>query len=142
MPFQPTPHRDEIIEGLKAGQSIDEVAKRFPVSRKTVERYAKALKEGKLEKLPKEPLQKKGGELATVLQPSHGAIVFIFGEHKIPLDPQHLYDAYLYYEDIMLRNGIDEDFSLAIKDCVKYVWGRLNQHRNEAEGAKITVEEK
>lgn len=141
MPFEPSPHRDEIIEALKAGESIDGVAKRFPVSRKTVERYAKAIKEGKLDKLPKEPLQRKGGDLATVLQPSQGAIVFILGEHKIPLNPQHLYDAYLYYEDIALRNGIDEEFSLVIKDSVKFVWERFNQHRNEAEGVKVTIQE-
>lgn len=141
MPFQPSPHRDEIIEALQAGQSIDDVAKRFPVSRKTVERYAKALKEGKLEKLPKEPLRKRGGEFATVLQPSQGAIVFIFGEHKIELNPQHLYDAYLYYEDIVIRHDIDVEFSLALKDSMKYAWERLNRHKAESEGVKITVAE-
>lgn len=137
MPFEPSPHRDGIIQALKDGESIDEVAGRFPVSRKTVERYAKQLREGTL----KEPKGRKGGDLATVLQPSTGAIIFTLGEHKIPLNPQHLYDAYLYYEDIAVRHDIDEDFSLAIKDCLKYVWERFNQHKGETQGISITIEE-
>ncbi|GAI07900.1 unnamed protein product [marine sediment metagenome] len=142
MPFQPSPYRDEIIEALKNGESIDEVTKRFPVSKKTVQRYAQALKEGKLEEPPKGPAQPKaGGNLATVLQPSRGAIVFTLGEHQISLNPQHLYDAYLYYEDMTLRESVDEEFSLVIKDCVKVAWERLNHRRDEGRRASITVKE-
>lgn len=140
MPFpEPSPHRDEIIEALKAGESVDELDGRFPVSRRTIERYAKKISDGTLEQPPKTPTT-KGGELATVLQPSKGAIVFTLGEHKISLNPQHLYDAYLYYEDIAIRHDIDEEFSLAIKDSLKYVWERLNQHKGETQGISITLE--
>ncbi|GAI82953.1 unnamed protein product, partial [marine sediment metagenome] len=83
---------------------------------------------------------KAGGDLATVLQPSKGAIVFALGEHKISLNPQHLYDAYLYYEDMMLRESVDEEFSLVIKDCVKVAWERLNHCRDEGRRASITME--
>lgn len=85
---------------------------------------------------------KVGGELATVLQPSKGAIVFTLGEHKISLNPQYLYDAYLYYQDIVVKEDINEEFSLVIRDCVKSAWERLNHHRAEKQGATITLEEK
>lgn len=62
-----------------------------------------------------------------MVQPVRGAIVFTLGEHQISLNPQHLYDAYLYYEDIVLKHDIDQEFSSAIKDSMKYVWEQLNQ---------------
>lgn len=147
--FQPSPHKDEIIQALREGvaqgispsELIAAVTARFPVSKKTVGRYFDQLKAGKLDQTPKGPALKSGGELAVVLQPSVGAIVFTLGEHKISLSPQHLYDAYLYYEDIVVRHDIDEEFSLAIKDSMKYVWERLNQHKGEKEGISITMEE-
>ena len=97
---------------------------------------------GKPEKPPKGPAEKVGGELSTIVQPSRGAIVFTLGEHNISLNPQYLYDAYLYYKDIVLREDIDEEFSLVIKDCVKSAWERLNHNRAEKQGVSITMEEK
>ena len=89
----------------------------------------------------KAPPERGGGNLATVVQPVKGAIVFALGEHKISLNPQHLYDAFLYYEDIMIRHNIDEEFSLALKDAMKYVWETFNHRKAESEGAEITMEE-
>lgn len=84
---------------------------------------------------------REGGDLATVLQPSKGAILFTLGEHKILLNPQYLYDAYLYYQDIVVKEDINEEFSLVIRDCVKSAWERLNHRRAESQGATITMEE-
>ncbi len=84
--------------------------------------------------------EKLGGELATILQPGRGAIIFSLGENKISLNPQHLYDAYLYYEDMALRHGLDEEFSLALKISMKYVWERFNRAKAEEEGISITIE--
>jgi len=133
MPYEPTPHKEEIIQALREGTgTYKEIATRFGVSEKTVRRYEKQLKE---------PEGKKGGALATVLQPSQGAIIFTLGQHKILLNPQHLYDAYLYYQDIALRHDIDEDFSLALKDSMKFAWERLNRIKAEKKGVSITIEE-
>jgi len=133
MPYEPTPHKEEIIQALREGTgTYKEIATRFGVSEKTVRRYEKQLKE---------PAGKKGGALATVLQPSQGAIIFTLGQHKILLNPQHLYDAYLYYQDIALRHDIDEDFSLALKDSMKFAWERLNRIKAEKKGVSITIEE-
>lgn len=140
MKFQPSPNKEGIIEALRHGEPITGIAKRFPESARTIKRYAKELREGKLDQPPKEPQKKEGGKLATVLQKSPGSIIFTLGQHEISLNPQHLYDAYLYYEDIVIRHDIDEEFSLAIKDSLKYVWQRFNEHKAEKEGISITME--
>lgn len=111
------------------GKAIKSLAKAQSLG--LISKQGKAGREAK-EKPPSEPGQKKGGELATVVQPSKGAIIFTLGEHQISLNPQYLYDAYLYYEDIVLRENIDVEFSVAIKDCLKYAWERLNQHRGQS----------
>lgn len=140
MKFQTSPNKEDIIEALRHGEPITEIAKRFPESVRTIKRYAKELREGKQDQPPKVPPAKEGGELATVLQPIRGAIIFTLGEHKISLNPQHLYDAYLYYEDIAIRHDIDIEFSAAIKDSMKYAWERLNRHKGKKEGISITME--
>jgi len=134
-------HRTE--EG--SGYNFSAVQEDLPnASKGRISEVAKALRENgwaipaKEEKAAQE---RSGGSLVTVVQPIRGAIIFTLGEHKISLNPQHLYDAYLYYEDILVRHDIDEDFSLALKDSMKYVWERLNRHKGENQGVSITVEE-
>jgi len=87
------------------------------------------------------PPTKRGGELGTIEQPGKGTVVFTFGEERVTLTWFHLYDAYQYYRDICRDNGIDEDFSLAIKDCLKYVWEQFNKSRAETQGLEATIEE-
>ena len=41
----------------------------------------------------------------------------------------------------MLREDIDEEFSLVIKDCVKNAWEQLNRRREESQRASISIEE-
>jgi len=120
-----------------SGYDLNAVLQELPnTSKGIISEVAKALRENGWAmpaKGEKPPQEKRGGELATVLQPSQGAIIFTLGQHKILLNPQHLYDAYLYYQDIALRHDIDEDFSLALKDSMKYAWEKLNQARYRKE---------
>jgi hypothetical protein len=90
---------------------------------------------------PKEKREKEGGSLTRISQPSNGAIVFTLGQHRISLNPQHLYDAYLYYEDIKVRHGVEEEFSEAIKVAMKYVWEQLNRQKAMKEEGKITIDQ-
>ena len=78
--------------------------------------------------------QQQGGEMVSVTQPQSGAIIFSIGQHQIPLDPQFLYESYLYYTDLKARIDLDESFSEAIKDAMTYAWRRLCPHEaNEKE---------
>ena len=130
MPFEPSPHRDEIIQALRdhdaAGTEpskiIDDVAKRFPVSRRTVERYYKALKEGKLEEKEKPSKEREGGKIATVTAKQPAPVIFVLGEHKIELEPGAIFESYLLYEDMKLKCGLDSDFSSVMRDGVGLLW--------------------
>jgi len=118
--------------GEGSGYDLNAVQQELPnVSKGIISGVAKALREASwiIPTKGQKPKEKRGGDLATVLQPSKGAIVFTLGEHQIPLNPQYLYDAYLYYKDIVVRHDIDEEFSLVIKDCLKYVWERFNKQQ-------------
>jgi len=72
--------------------------------------------------------QQQGGEMVAITQPKPGAIIFSVGLHEIPLDPQYLYESYLYYTDLKARIDLEESFSEAIKDAMTYVWRRLCPH--------------
>ena len=82
----------------------------------------------------------EGGKLATVTQPRQGAIVFSFGDHKIPLDPQYLYESYLIYSDLKSRIGVDEDFSTAIRDAMTYIWRKFSHAEAREKMAVVAVE--
>ena len=133
-------HRTE--EG--SGYDLNAVQQELPdVSKGIISKVSKALRENGWnmpDRDGKVPV-KLGGDMATVIQPAKGAIIFTLGEHRISLNPQHLYDAYLYYEDIVLRHDLEVEFSLALKDSMKYAWERLNQSKAEREGISITLEE-
>lgn len=135
---------DEIQEIRTSPDGIDKLRRRFGTNNRTIKAIREAATDDEaLAIANKEPSlkEKEGGSLSTVTQPSKGAILFTLGEHKISLDPQHLYDAYLYYEDIKTRHEIDEEFSLAIKDSMKHAWEQLNQSEAKRVGIKIAIEE-
>lgn len=119
MPFEPSPHKDEIVEALRAGESVDDVAKRLPVSRRTVERYDKALKEGKFEEKEKPSKEK---EIAAVTARQPAPVIFVLGEHKIELEPGAIYESYLLFMDMKLRCSLDSDFSSVLRDGVGLLW--------------------
>jgi len=83
--------------------------------------------------------QQQGGEMVAITQPKQGAIVFSVGVHEIPLEPQYLYESYLYYTDLKARIALEESFSEALKDAMTYVWRRLCPH--EAKGKELAVKE-
>jgi len=118
-------YREEIIQALKAGETVNEVANRFPVSRRTVERYAKQLEEGKLEQKEKPSREREGGKLATVTAKQPAPVVFVLGERKIELDPEALYESYLLYEDIKLRCLLTDSFSNVLRDGIALLWQLL-----------------
>lgn len=138
MPFEPSPHRDEIIQQLREGIPVDEVAKRFPVSRRTVERYDKALKEGKLDQ-PEKPLkEREGGKLATFTAKQPAPVVFFLGEQRIELEPQAIYESYLLYEDLRAKVGLNDSFSQALQDAMGIAW-RLLAAKPIIEGEKFKI---
>ena len=122
---KPSPYTEEIILALKAGDSVEEVTKRFPVSRRTVERHAKQLKEGKLEEKEKPSKEKQGGKLVTVTARQPAPVVFVLGERKIELDPEALYESYLLYEDIKAKCSLTDSFSDVLRDGVALLWQLL-----------------
>jgi len=83
--------------------------------------------------------QQQGGEMVAITQPKPGAIIFSVGLHEIPLEPQYLYESYLYYTDLKARIDLEESFSEALKDAMTYVWRRLCPH--EANEKELAVKE-
>jgi len=133
MPFEPSPHRDGIIQALRDGEAqginpnelISAVSARFPVHKKTVQRYFKQLKAGgfdKPEEPKKPPKEIEGGKFATVTARQPAPVIFILGETKIELDPQALYESFLLYEDMKLRCQLTDGFSSVILDGVGLLW--------------------
>lgn len=45
-------------------------------------------------------------------------VLFTIGEHDIGLDPEPLYESYLLYEDLKVRYGFTDSFSVALKDAM------------------------
>jgi hypothetical protein len=138
---------EEINEIRMSPDGIEKLAKRYGIGNTrmfAIKRAAtldEALKYATgMPKEPKPPQDtgKPGGQAITIEQPSKGAVVFTFGQTIVPLNPQHIYDAYLYYDDLRMRQNIPEEFSLAIKIAMKYVWERL--HQPEKEKATIKIE--
>lgn len=131
MPFEPSPHREEIIQALRDGDAegipafelIADVSKRFPVSRRTVERYYKDLKAGKLEVKEKPPkVSDIGGKFATVAARQPAPVIFVLGEHKIELEPEAIYESYLLYMDMQLRCSLNSTFSGVLRDGMGLLW--------------------
>lgn len=45
-------------------------------------------------------------------------IIFTIGEQNIGLDPEPLYESFLLYEDLKVRFGFTDSFSVALKDAM------------------------
>ncbi len=82
---------------------------------------------------------KEGGDMTSIRQPAHGAIQFIMGEQKIMIDPSELYDAFMYYRDMVAHHNIHEPFTKVIKTSVKYVWELLNQQQAREQPASVRM---
>ena len=164
-PFSaPSPNRDEAMQALQNGMEVKECTTRFGISRWTARRYLKKIKkkeqeqqkpvsepdstpQNQTEKVkqaakPSETLVHPGQEatLAAVTITKPAPITFTLGEAKIPLNPQYLYDAYLYYQDIQrMSPDIDDEFCLGIKTAMKYVWEKFV--RREANKIGVGIKE-
>lgn len=114
--FQPSPHKEEIMEALRQDATIDDIVNRFPVSERTVRRY---LAEIRKEKPPKE---REGGKLATFVAKQPAPVVFVLGEQRIELEPEALYESYLLYQDMKVRCGLDSTFSSVLRDGMGLLW--------------------
>ncbi len=131
-----------VLNAIKKGntpEKADAEATAKKLSAEQVQLAAEEVRKVKGGKDPSVRATKAGGELANILQPIKGAIIFKLGENEIDLNPQHLYDAYQYYKDIVEENGIEEDFSLALKDAMKLVWEGFNKIRAQGALVKITA---
>ncbi len=82
---------------------------------------------------------KEGGPLTTIRQPAHGAVQFIMGKQEILVDPAELYDAFMYYRDMVVNHNVHEPFTKVIKTSVKYVWGLLNQQQSQVQPASVRM---
>lgn len=148
LPFQSSPHRDEIILALREGTAqginpsalITAVADRFPVSKKTVGRYLNQLKAGKLDQPEKPAAQAEGGKIATITARQPAPVIFSLGKHEIELEPQAIYESYLLYEDMRLRCQLTDGFSSVILDGVGLLWRILaSEPRIEKGEVKMEV---
>lgn len=143
--FQPSQHKGEIKQLLRDGVTPEECAVRFPISERTAYRYLAEVKKetsggvveeksGSTVKVVKEPVP-----LAVVTTKTPAPIVFRMGDQQIDLNPQHLYDAWRFCQDIKrIEPSIDDDFTLMIKVAVEHVWEEFS-HR-EARRAGVNLE--
>jgi len=132
---------DEIKAIRASPDGIQKLAKQYGIghARMTAIKRAATLEEAlkfatgipKPQTKPPQDTAKSGGQAITIEQPSKGAVVFTFGQTVVSLNPQHIYDAYLYYDDLRVRHNVKEEFSLALKIAMKYVWEQLHQPEKE-----------
>ncbi len=131
-------HRPEMLTRGKKGNAASVAAKK-----KKKEEAAKTAPPSAPEGKPVGDGQKKdglkeGGDMTSIRQPAHGAIQFIMGEQKIMIDPSELYDAFMYYRDMVAHHNIHEPFTKVIKTSVKYIWELLNRQQAQEQPAGIT----
>lgn len=96
----------------------------------TITKVAKALRENNWEIPPLQEIETleevktaQGGNIVNISQRNSGTILFSLGDVDISLEPKKLYDAFLYYQDILkLDPSIDDSFSLSIRTAMKHIW--------------------
>ncbi len=81
---------------------------------------------------------KEGGDMTSIRQPAHGAIQFKMGTQEIIIDPAELYDAFMYYRDMVAHQNIHEPFTKVLKTSIKYIWELLNRQQAREQPASIT----
>lgn len=154
--FQPSEHRESVKQAIRDGMSLEEVLAHFPVSKTSFYRWhkevQKELQEERAGKLAEgagssgtagaQKVVKNQQDLAVVTSRAPGPIVFRMGEVNIDLNPQYLYDAYRYCEDIKrIDPSIDDDFSLMLKAACKNAWEIFSGREARRVGAKIEIGE-
>ncbi len=132
-------HRPEMLARGKKGNAASVAAKQ-----KKKEQAVEATPPSGTEDKPKGDGHKKdglvaGGEMTSIRQPTAGAVQFIMGKQEILIDPSELYDAFMYYRDMVAHHNIHEPFTKVIKTSVKYVWELLNQQQAREQPASIRM---
>jgi len=56
-----------------------------------------------------------------------GVVTFKFGAEKIELNPTDLFEAYIIYNDLKTRHGIDNSFSDFLKAGSEIVWSLMQK---------------
>lgn len=84
------------------------------------------------------PDEVKGAALLLEKPTDKAAIQFSIGALRITMDLKELYDAYLYWQDMVVKNGLqDGNFCEGLKECVRICWEILNRKRIEREGIGV-----
>lgn len=145
--FQTSPDKEEIKELMrKEGKRPEDLVGKYNVGERTLYRYLAEVEQEKAGKVEAKP----GGEttvtrpaqLAVVTTRAPGPIVFRMGDRVIDINPEYLYDAFRYCEDIKrIEPAIDDDFTLMLKIAAKHMWEFFSEREARRIGAKIEEKE-
>jgi hypothetical protein len=130
--FASSPHKEEAMQSLRGGMDLKEAAKRFNISEKTAGRYLKEIQNPKPPKQSKESKDTVQKQITQGPVPAGGfttggkpPVMFDLGQELIPLRWQPLYEAYRYYNDLKLEEGITDDFGDFLLWSARDVWKRF-----------------
>ncbi len=156
--FQPSEFREDALQAIRDGASEMEILSRFPISQRTARRYAQEiekektlgpdLKKGTVVSSAGPGAETGGGQkqvrgpqqLAVVTSRAPGPIVFRMGELNIDLEPQSIYDAFRYCEDIKrIDPSINDSFSQMLKIACKHTWEIFSEREARRVGTKIEI---
>lgn len=144
--FQPSQHKEEAMELLRGGKGAKEVAETTGISERTAFRYVEELRKDPAGKVTEErvlssqKVVKEPTELAVVTTKVPGPIVFRMGGQEIDLNPNDLYDAWRYCEDIKrIEPSIDDSFTVMLKVATKSLWEFFSQREAHRNGAIVEI---
>lgn len=149
--FQPSQYKEEAKQLLRDGKTPEEVHTILPLSVRTLYRYFSEVQEEKKNTVGGRVIEERPGpakvvtqttpaQFAVVTTKTPGSIVFVMGDQKIDLNPQDLYDAWRYCQDIKrIVPAIDDDFTLMIKVAAKHLWEFFSQREARRVGVDLEV---
>ena len=119
--FQVSEYKEPIKQLLRDGLSVEDCAKQYPVSERTVWRYYKEVQDEKAGIVPEKKAAtgvkpvKGTTEMAAITAKTPAPIIFRIGDQSIDLNPLDLLDAWRFCQDIKnMDPSIDDDFSGSI----------------------------
>lgn len=144
-------YKEEIMGKLREGKKPKELATEYPLTLRTIYRYLKEVQDEKAGEHGGKVVEDQGKssskvvttptQLAVVTTATPGPIVFRMGNQIINLNPEHLYEAFKYCQDIKAMDpAIDDDFSLVLKVAVKHVWEHFCQKEAQRVGVDLEVQ--
>jgi hypothetical protein len=163
--FEPSPHKEEAMEAIRNGMSVEEAAARFSISVKTAYRYkdeiehperVKPRKTVPAVKLPETPPGPgRPPSTATAVKTVTGPVetskvalkgpaptLFVLAGDTVPLIVPELDNAYRYYRQIQEWDpSIDDDFGVALAAAMRHVWRHFRDKMATQIGVAIMEEE-